>query len=123
LFNVKLGLFDHRSTGTNGDRRADIDRLVTLVLEGPGTLAPELRRAAFDRAGGFAVTDGPLPPDLCGYVDTVARHAYRLTDADLAELRRAGWSEDQLYELTVAAAVGAGARRLLTGLAALQGAR
>ena len=107
----------------HGDWQAGFEQLATMVLEGQGTLAPELRRAAFDRAGGFSANDGRLPPELRDYVDTVARHAYRLTDANVETLRRAGWSEDQLFELTIASAMGAGERRLLAGLAALQGAQ
>jgi alkylhydroperoxidase family enzyme len=121
---VKLGagLNGWWRQGRHGDRQAGFEGLVTTVLDGPGTLAPQLRRAAFDGGSGLAVTDARLPPELCDYVDTVARHAYRLTDADVEGLRRAGWSDDELFELTVAAAMGAGARRLLAGLAALEGA-
>jgi alkylhydroperoxidase family enzyme len=51
----------------------------------------------------------------------VAHHAYRVTDADVAALRQAGHSDDSLFEITVAAAVGAALHRLDRGLAALRG--
>lgn len=73
-------------------------------MAGPGELAPGLRRAA---AGG-----GPLPEPAQRYVDKVHRHAYRVVDADVEVLRDAGWSEEAIFELTIAAALGAGLRRL-----------
>jgi len=44
-----------------------------------------------------------------------------VTDADVAGLAPAGYSEDAVFELTVAAAVGAALNRLERGLAALRG--
>jgi hypothetical protein len=104
-------------------REAVFERILGTVLDGPGTLEPALRRAAFDRARSDTSVASSLPDEFAGYVDKVNRHAYRVTDADVEGLRRAGWSEDQIFELTVAAAVGAGDRRLTAGLAALRGAR
>jgi alkylhydroperoxidase family enzyme len=51
----------------------------------------------------------------------VARHAHRVTDADLQELRETGCSEDVLFEITVSAALGAGLGRLQRAYAALNG--
>jgi len=59
--------------------------------------------------------------DLARYVDTVARHAFKVTDGDVAALQRAGYSDDALFEATVAAALGAALGRLERGLAALRG--
>lgn len=88
-------------------------RLVDAVLTTRGDAPPELRRAALER--------GTAPGPLGAYVSTVARHAYRVTDADVAALRQAGHSDDTLFELTVATAVGAALHRLERGLAALRG--
>ncbi len=54
-------------------------------------------------------------------MDTVARHAYKTTDAHVAALKQAGYSEDAIFELTLSAALGAGMARLERGLAALKG--
>jgi alkylhydroperoxidase family enzyme len=62
-----------------------------------------------------------LPPPLAAYVEKVARHAYKVTDADVAALQRDGHSDDALFEITVAAAVGAALLRLERGMAALRG--
>ena len=59
-------------------------------------------------------------PGTEAYCDTVRRHAYRVTDAQVDELRAAGLGEDEIFEVTVAAAVGAGLDRLEAGLAALR---
>ena len=59
------------------------------------------------------------PPELQPYLDKVRRHAYTVTDRDVEELKRAGFSEDEIFEHTVAAAVTAGLERLDAGLAAL----
>jgi alkylhydroperoxidase family enzyme len=67
-----------------------------------------------------AQPDRPVPPAAEGYVETVRRHAYRVTDAPFEEMRDAGLSEDEVFELTVAAAVGAGLARLDAGLRAMQ---
>jgi hypothetical protein len=88
-------------------------RLVDAVLQTPGDTNPELRRAALERA--------TAPGSLGPYVSNVARHAYKVTDTDVAQLRRAGHSDDSLFEITVAAAVGAALYRLDRGMAALRG--
>jgi alkylhydroperoxidase family enzyme len=59
------------------------------------------------------------PPAARGYVEKVRRNAYRVTDRDVLELRESGLSEDEIFELTVAAAVGAGLERLEAGLGVL----
>jgi alkylhydroperoxidase family enzyme len=63
--------------------------------------------------------DRDEPPAARAYLEAVRRHAYRVTDRDVAELRARGLSEDEIFELTVAAAVGAGLQRLDAGLEAL----
>jgi len=91
------------------------------VLSTPGDTTPALRRAALQRAKGDPGAGEDLPKGLAGYIDTVARHAYNVTDADLAALKHAGNSDDALFEITVAAAVGAALHRLDRGMAALRG--
>ena len=88
-------------------------RLVGAVLNAPGATPEALRRAVLEHAS--------IPPALASYVDTVKRHAYKVTDADIAALQRAGHSDDALFEMTVAAAVGAALHRLDRGMAALRG--
>jgi len=52
------------------------------------------------------------PPAMEPYLDKVRRSAYRITDEDVAGLRAAGFSEDEIFEETVSAAVSEGLFRL-----------
>ena len=101
------------------------DALVERVLSTPGHTSSDLRRAVLARAarlgGRTALAGADVPPALTAYLDKVARHAYKVTDEDLAALQRAGHSDDALFEVTVSAALGAALGRLERGLAALRG--
>jgi hypothetical protein len=88
------------------------EKLEAAAFEGRGETDPALRRAAATGSG--------LPPAWASYVDTVRRHAYRVRDEDVEALRRAGCSEDQIYEMTVCAALGAAGERLRAALRALE---
>jgi len=103
-------------------------RLVDSVLAAPGHTASELRHAVLERAARLGGRRDPadrardgLPAQLAGYVDTVALHAYKVTNEDLAALQQAGNSDDVLFEVTVSAALGAALGRLERGLSALRG--
>ena len=104
-----------------------VQRLREAVLDGAGTTSPRLRRAVASRSaelgGGPVPAAGEIPADLCAYVETIARHAYRVSDEDVDALRRAGWSEDAIFEVSISAALGAGFARLERGLAALRESR
>jgi hypothetical protein len=96
-------------------------RLIDSVLAAPGHTPSELRRAVFARASRLAGARGgaPAPAPFAGYVDKVAQHAYKVTDGDVAALQSAGNSDDAVFEVTVAAALGAALGRLERGMAAL----
>jgi hypothetical protein len=55
-------------------------------------------------------------------IATVAHHADRLTDDDVAAVRAAGLDEDQVFEIVVCAAIGQADREYRNGLAALAAA-
>ena len=80
------------------------------LLRGPGASPTELRQAC---------ARGEAPAELRALVEKIDRHAYKVTDDDLAALR-AKYSEDQLFEIIVASAFGAADRRLRAGLRALE---
>jgi hypothetical protein len=84
------------------------------VINGPGELDAALRQAAARGAG--------LPPILDTYAQKVRRHAYKVVDDDVAGLKAAGYTEGQIFELTHAAAFGAGRDRLDAALAAMSDA-
>lgn len=64
--------------------------------------------------------DRPAPPEFASYLEKVRRGAYTVTDRDVEELRAAGYSEDEIFEQTVSAAVAAGLERLTAGLGAMR---
>ena len=108
-----------------GRYAAYTEQLVDRVLAAPGHTPRELRRAVLARAARLGLTPGSggedVPAALARYVDKVAHHAYKVTDEDVGALQRAGTSDDALFEVTVAAALGAALGRLERGLAALWG--
>lgn len=87
------------------------ERIEASVLRGPGRSDAALRQAA---AAGRDV-----PPELAGLVERIHRHAYRVTDEEMAALR-GRFSEDELFEVVVAAALGAARHRLEAALQALE---
>ena len=66
-----------------------------------------------------AQPDRPVPAELAPYVEKVRLHAYKVTDGDVHALKAAGFSEDDIFEQTVSAAVAAGLERLDAGLRTL----
>ena len=104
---------------------AKIQALVDSVLNSRGDSDPELRRSVEHRAAIHASRlpkgGARLPQELGNYIDKVARHAFKVTDADIDALRDAGYSEDAIFELTLCAALGAGIARLDRAIAAMQG--
>lgn len=87
------------------------DRVFQTVLRGPGACEPGTRRAVADGAG--------MPDDLRALVEKVQRHAYQVTDEDVARVQ-AKYGDDRTFEIIVSAALGASRRRLAAGLAALE---
>lgn len=54
----------------------------------------------------------PSPPGMDAYLAKVRDRAYTVTDADVDALKDAGFSEDEIFERTVAVALQEGLRRL-----------
>ena len=85
--------------------------VVERVLNGPGTTGVAARHAAFDNRG--------VSEPIRALIDTVARNAWKVTDADVEAVRKAGAAEDDIFELVVAAALGQSTRQLDAALQAL----
>jgi AhpD family alkylhydroperoxidase len=84
----------------NATRHGDaVEHLRHTVLEAPATTDPALRTAA--------ATGGPLPEPCQSYAATVRDASYKITDTDIDRLTAAGHTEEEIFEITVAAAVGA----------------
>lgn len=80
-----------------------LERMRARVVEGPGHLDQAVRRAAFE--------GGRVPDETSTYVRKVIENAYKVTDEDVTLLSEAGYSEDHVYELTVATSLGAAMHR------------
>jgi alkylhydroperoxidase family enzyme len=93
------------------DKRSIHQLLVNRILRGPGRAPADQRGRAFDNA--------ELPEPLRLLLDKVAAKSAQVTDADFATAREAGFTDDQLFELVICAAVGQSTRQYEAGLAAL----
>lgn len=89
--------------------------LLNRVLGVGATASLELRRAAFEHAG--------LHEPIRTLVEKVALRSYCVSDEDIAAARSAGFSEDQIFEIVVCAAVGQATRQYGNGLKALAAVR
>jgi alkylhydroperoxidase family enzyme len=62
----------------------------------------------------------PAPEAMAPYLAKVREQAYTVTDADVERLKDAGITEDEIFEQTVATAIGQGLRRLDVALAVIE---
>jgi hypothetical protein len=92
-------------------KRAAFRGLVDRVLTVEGKASVEERARAFSNDG--------LSPPVDALIGKIARTPVQVSDADFAAARESGYSDDQLFELVVCAAVGQSARLYEAGLAAL----
>ena len=84
--------------------------LIAQVKEQPGHTSPELRLSAFNGAG--------MSDPLEALVQKIHNHPYEVNDEDIAALRST-FTDDELFEVIVCAALGGAEKRLQTGLRAL----
>ena len=93
------------------DRFASLrNATAAAVFDGTGETPSDLRRA---------VATGEAPPNLAVLVEKIRSRAHTVTDADVDALR-AHYSDDQLFELIVAATFGAASERLAAARRALE---
>jgi alkylhydroperoxidase family enzyme len=85
--------------------------LVARVLGSSAQAPAALRRAAFENEG--------LSEPVRTLIEKVAGRSHEVTDDDVAAVRAAGLSEDQVFELVVCGAVGQASRQYESALAAL----
>jgi len=89
-----------------------VSRLRNAVLSGPGSLSSAIRQTIYENREQSGV--------LGAYARKVVEHAYLVTDDDIAELHQAGYTDDEIFEATVSAALGAGLLRIESVLRALR---
>ena len=93
-----------KNTRLHDPYASKIERLRHAVLSGPGSLPPHVRQAISEGAR--------LSGSLEVFVQKITAEASTLTDDDIAEMHRAHYTDDQIFEAIVSAAVGAGLFRL-----------
>ena len=104
----------NRTDGVPTDRHAAaVTALRRAVFESRGSTERAVRAAAG--------SGGQLAEPLGPYAAKVRDQSYRVTDTDFAGLTTAGLSDDAIFEITIAAAVGAALQRLDAGMRAVRG--
>ena len=93
-----------------------LEKAIAALLGASGHTEQVLRRAVFDRV---RLGTGAVPEEWSALVEKIAERPWTVNDGDLARLLAAGPSEDHIYELLLAAAAGAGMRRVDAGLRAM----
>lgn len=95
---------------------SNVERLERAVRSAPSARSsPALRAAVLAHADSLTrgeSSTASVPAALEPYVRKVVLEAYKVLDRDLETPRAAGSSVDELFEVTVAAALGAGLTRL-----------
>ena len=92
-------------------KRTAYRALVHALLTGPGTATPEQRTRAFHNVD--------VAEPLRELLDKIAERPAQITDTDLAAANASGYSEDQIFELVICAAVGQATRQYEAGMTAL----
>lgn len=93
-----------------------LQKAIDGLMSQPGETESSVRREVLERNRSGC---GPVPDDLRPLVEKIAHCPWTVDDEDFARLQAAGYSEGQLYEVTLAAALGAGLRRFDAGLRAI----
>jgi alkylhydroperoxidase family enzyme len=93
-----------------------LQQALDALLTQPGETTPSLRSEILERN---RFGSGSVPEDIRSLVDKIAHQPHSVNDQDFDRLRAAGHSDGQLYDITLAAALGAALRRFDAGLRAI----
>lgn len=97
---------------SNNIHSDEVALLIKTVLESPGVTSPGLRESIFHGKD--------IPGSLNVYAAKVHRESYKITEDDIRKLISEGCTEDEIFEVTVCAALGASKPELDRGLQALK---
>jgi alkylhydroperoxidase family enzyme len=67
---------------------------------------------ALSQLRGVVAASPPAPREMAAYLEKVRERAYAVVDRDIEALEEAGFSQDAIFEQTVAVAIAEGLRRL-----------
>ncbi len=86
---------------------------------GAGYSEISLRSLVFNKIKNIVKTDisqGIEPSSLNSYIEKIERNPYKITDDDFVNLKKTGFTEDELHEITIVAAFSSGETRIQIGL-------
>lgn len=112
---------DHGGDGVT--RAPGLGEALAHFRTAPGELDPAVRSQIEATAAGLWGANRPpvlLDEPLAGFVGRVTAFAWGLDDAAFDEMRAAGWTDDQLFEVVYAAALGSTMARAELLYAALE---
>ena len=92
-----------------------ITAVLRSILGDAGHSDQSLRQTAADyaaAAGGANRQPDELPDAVKSFIEKVTHHPYKVVDRDIETLKSAGFTEDEIFEITVAVAVGSGVGRI-----------
>lgn len=104
----------------------NVKNLVHRVLtSGAAHSSPDVRQAVYRYVAALTRNEPatPVPAAAEPYLRKVALTAYKVLDREVDAMRAAGSTVDDVFEMTVAAAVGAGVTRMEMALAVLEEVR
>jgi alkylhydroperoxidase family enzyme len=93
---------------------AQVQSLKDALTAPGGDTAVALRRALLEGRISEA------PASLAPYLEKVRLRAWTITDEDVDALKRQGYTEDQIFEVTTTAAIGAALMRMDRAMAVLK---
>ena len=102
---------------------APILNTLARVLGERGDSPQALRKTVADyaRIAGGGSGDAPdLPDNVAAYVEKMTYTPYKMMMSDIETLKQHGFTEDQIFELTLAVALGAGQGRFERTLALIE---
>ena len=102
----------------------DVRSLVRRVLTSTAAHAsPDARTAVYHYVAALtrnAAPEAAIPPQAEPYLRKTALYAYKVLDREVDAMRAAGLTIDDIFEMTVTAAVSAGVTRMDIALTALE---
>ncbi|KAA3646548.1 MAG: hypothetical protein DWQ07_10090 [Chloroflexi bacterium] len=109
---------------TNTDHPEAVQKLIEAVLNSPAETGSELRHSLEAYA---ATMDGAqrdpaeLPTDLESFVIKLSERPHEISDEDIQALTTAGYSDEEIFEITISAALGSSLARLERGFELVKG--
>jgi len=100
----------------------NVQNVIEALLGPAGKSDQALRRTVYEQTRSHAEEIPALRPGASGLrelVQKISERPWTVSDEDFNKLLQVGYSEDQIFDLTVASAAGAGVRRFEAGLRAL----